>query len=445
MMRFVRNLRAAARQSATDSEMTDEMRFHIEMEARDLVANGMPADEALRIAHARFGGTTRYREEGREIRGSSWFSDLRQDVRYAWRTLGQNRAYAAVSILTLAIAIGSSATMFGVMNGVLLKPLPFPRPDKLFQIWDNLDWVGVPEAWVTGPEVASMRENLHSFAGIAVIRGGSAGIGSDGSDPEQVNFSPVSANFFAVVGRGPELGRGFLPEEDVPDGPRVAIISHALFQRRFASDRSIVGKTMLFDGNPTTIVGVLPRDFQYALQSSLSTPLDVDVYTPIQVSLARAAFQELNPGQPIQRLTTMNDVVKQSLGQARLVLVIIATFAGTALLLAAIGIYGVTSTAVTARSREMGIRIALGARPPEVLKLALEEPIGLVALGAVVGLGGTVASRSLLAKLVYGISPTDPVVVGSLTILLVLLAALAAAIPARRVMRTDAARVLRAD
>jgi predicted permease len=879
MMRFIRNLRAAARQSVTDGEMTDEMRFHIEMEARDLVAGGMAEEEALRTARARFGGTMRYREEGRDARGSSWFSDLAQDIRYAGRTLGRNRAYAAVSILTLAIAIGSSATIFGVMNGVLLKPLPYPKPEKLFQIWDNLTMVGVPEAWVTGPEVAAMRDNLRSMEGIAVIRGGSAGISSDGGDPEQINFAPISANFFTVLGRGPEIGRGFLPEEDVPNGPRVAVISHALFQRRFAGDPSIVGKTMLFDGNPTTIVGVLPRDFQYALQSSLSTPLDVDVYTPIQVSLAtfargnhtfgvvarvkdgvsnatalaelarwsrvidstsyakrgfnfapipvrdrlvrdvrpaiialmlavgllmvtmcanlatlslartsrrqrefavrraigagfgriarqvftetmlisiagaalgiflavwgvrgllrlapagmprrdeigidpmvvlftmglgilvglvmglapllhsmrtdiasvigeklttgrggrlrgtlvvaqvalslvllvgtgsligsfarllqvdggfrsegavllsyvtpagrykpaelavyhqrvvdrmrslpgvtatgltsapplaansnqsgaafpespenngdgkhdeilvdfmtagpgyfkamgipivegrefttsdqgdrgqvaiidaqlakryfprgsavgkrisvdgdtadvrvigvvatvyqyglreagrpqvyapdaivpyrgvttvirttgdeaatmraaRAAFRELNPGQPIEKLTTMSDVVRQSLGQSRLVVVIMATFAVTALLLAAIGIYGVTSTAVTARAREMGIRIALGARPIEVLTLALKGPFGLVALGAVIGIAGTITSRSLLARLVYGISPTDPLMVGSLTVLMMILAATAATIPAARVMRVDAARVLRSD
>jgi hypothetical protein len=144
----------------------------------------------------------RYREEGRDARGSSWFSDLAQDIRYAGRTLGRNRAYAAVSILTLAIAIGSSATIFGVMNGVLLKPLPYPKPEKLFQIWDNLTMVGVPEAWVTGPEVAAMRDNLRSMEGIAVIRGGSAGISRDGSHKEQIKFSPISANYITVLGRG---------------------------------------------------------------------------------------------------------------------------------------------------------------------------------------------------------------------------------------------------
>src|SRR6185295_18890386 len=98
-------------------------------------------------------------------------------------------------------------------------------------------------------------------------------------------YSPVSANFFQVLGRGPEIGRGFLPEEDVPNGPSVAVISHSLYRRRFGGDSSVIGKKFLFDGQPKTIVGVLPRDFQYALQSSLTAPLNVDVYTPIQLSL----------------------------------------------------------------------------------------------------------------------------------------------------------------
>lgn len=282
-----RRLRAIAHMRADDVDMNDEMRFHIEMEARDLVARGMAPDEARRVALATFGGTMRYREEGRDARGSSWFADLAQDIRYARRTLGRNRGYAFVSILTLALAIGASTTIFGVTNGVLLKPLPFPKPEKLYQIWDGMNWIGVPEAWVTGPEVVALRANLRSFDGLAVIRGGSVGISTDDGEPEQINFSPVSANFFQVLGRGPAIGRAFLAEEDVPNGPRVGIISYRLFQRRFAEDTGIVGrKKILVDGQPMTIVGVLPRDFRYSLQGSLTAPLNVDLYTPIQVSYA---------------------------------------------------------------------------------------------------------------------------------------------------------------
>ena len=284
---MIRRIRNALRLSAQDREMSDEMSFHIEMEAKDLMSRGMAPDEARRVALANFGGTVRYREEGRDARGSSWLADLAQDVRYARRTLGRNRGYAVVSIITLALAIGASTTIFGVTNGVLLKPLSFPRPEKLYQIWDGMNWMGIPEAWVTGPEVVALRANLRSFEGLAVIRGGSVGISTNDGEPEQINFSPVSANFFQVLRRGPVIGRAFLPEEDVPNGPRVGVISYALFQRRFAGDTALLRqRKILVDGQPTTIVGVLPRGFRYSLQGSLSSPLNVDLYTPIQVSYA---------------------------------------------------------------------------------------------------------------------------------------------------------------
>ena len=133
-----RRLLAFMRLAANDSEMDEEMRFHVEMEARDLESRGVAPAEARRTALATFGGIMRYREEGREARGSSWLADLAQDLRYARRTLGRNRGYAFVSILTLALAIGASTAIFGVMNGVLLKPLPFDQPDKILQVWNDM-------------------------------------------------------------------------------------------------------------------------------------------------------------------------------------------------------------------------------------------------------------------------------------------------------------------
>lgn len=278
--------------SEIDRQMDDEMRFHIDMEVRDLLMQGVPRDVADRQARARFGGVERYKEEGRDVRGTSWLADFNQDIRYARRTLSQNRGYTIVSILTLALAIGASTTIFGVMNGVLLKPLPFPKSDHLIQIWDDLTMIGVPEAWVTGPEALKLGQSLKTFDGVAVVRGGSAGLAAGNADPEQISLSTVSANFFAVLRRGPFLGRGILPEEDVPNGPRVIVLSHALWQRRFAADTAVVGSKVLVDGQPTTVIGVLPRDFQYALQSSLNAASTVDAYAPLQIALADRPRQQ---------------------------------------------------------------------------------------------------------------------------------------------------------
>jgi predicted permease len=269
-----------------DRQMDEEMRFHIDMEVRDLMSQGLSRDDAERQARARFGGVVRYKEEGHDVRGTSWLADFVQDVRYARRTLGQNRGYTFVSILTLALAIGASTTIFGVMNGVLLKPLPFPKSERLLQIWDDLTWVGVPEAWVTGPEVLKLRESTKSFDGFAVVRGGGASLVAGSGEPEQISMSSVSANFFSVMRRGPAIGRGFVPEEDVPNGPRVIVLSYSLWRRKFAADSAVVGSKVLVDDQPTTVVGVLPRDFQYSFQSSLTSPSKVDAYMPLQMALA---------------------------------------------------------------------------------------------------------------------------------------------------------------
>jgi putative ABC transport system permease protein len=160
---------------------------------------------------------------------------------------------------------------------------------------------------------------------------------------------------------------------------------------------------------------------------------------------ARTAFHEIDPGQPIEDLSAMTEVVSRSLGESRLVLVIVSAFALTALLLAAIGIYGVASTAVTARSREVCIRLAMGAQQGQLFRLMIRRPLALVGGGVALGLAGTVASGALIAKLLYGVSPTDPGTIVVVTIALIAVAVLSAYGPALRATRVNAAKVLRGE
>src|SRR5215213_6564766 len=167
-----------------DTEMSEEMRFHVDMEAADLERAGVPPAEARRRALASFGGVRRYTEEGRELRSGSWSDDLIRDVRYSLRSLARTPGYTAVVILTLALGIAANTSIFSVANGVLFKRLPFRDPPKLMVLWDGLDWVGVPEAWVTGREVGRLRSELKLFEGIATVRAGSTTIGGEqGADP----------------------------------------------------------------------------------------------------------------------------------------------------------------------------------------------------------------------------------------------------------------------
>ena len=179
------------RRRAQEREMDAEMRFHIDMEAAELERAGVDPVEARRRALASFGGVQRYKEEGHAARGGASLEDIARDVRYSLRSLLRTPGYAATVVLTLALGIAATTSIFSVANGVLFKRLPYRDPAKLLVIWDGLDMIGVPEAWVTGPEVVRMRAALKTFEGIATIRSNTATLGSTVS--ASVMVSPSAA------------------------------------------------------------------------------------------------------------------------------------------------------------------------------------------------------------------------------------------------------------
>jgi putative ABC transport system permease protein len=274
-----------------EREMDDEMRFHVDMEAAELERAGVPPDEARRRALAAFGGVQRYKEEGQESRGGTQIESLVRDAKYAVRSLRRTPGHALVVLLTIALGVAANSAIFGVAHGIVFKPLPYRDPARLISIWDGLEMIGVPEAWVTGPEVVALRERARSFEGFAAIRLASTTVGSTGdAEPLQVPLTFVSANFFQVLGAGPTQGRGFAPGEDALGAPRAAVISRRLWVQRFGGDPAIVGRQggVLLDGVPTTIVGILPTSFNFSAQNSLSSAAGTaDVYVPLTDTLAR--------------------------------------------------------------------------------------------------------------------------------------------------------------
>src|SRR6185503_1737336 len=281
-MRF-RNL---FRRAALEREMDSEMRFHIDMEAAELERMGVDPTEARRRALATFGGVQRFKEEGRDVRAGSWVDDLIRDLRYSLRSLLRSPGYAIVVVLTLALGIAANTSIFSVANGILFKPLPYRDPARLMVLWDGLDWIGVPEAWVTGPEFLLLRREAKNFEGFSAVRTGAVAIGGDGTaDPQQLRFTRTSSNFFQLLGTGPFLGRGFAPGEDVPGVAPVAVLSHKLWRQRFGGDPAIVGRTIRLDGQEHSVIGVLPADFNFAAQSSLGSPAGADIYLPLQMHL----------------------------------------------------------------------------------------------------------------------------------------------------------------
>lgn len=418
------------RRRKRDGEMDSEMRFHVDMEAGELARSGLAPDEARRQALARFGGMTRYKEEGHEARGGSWLDDLVRDVRYSVRSLLRSPGYAAVVVGTLALGIAANASIFSVANAILFRSLPYREPEKLLALWDGLDWIGVPEAWVTGPEVVRLRQEMTRFEGFAAIRGGSVTIGAaGGAEPQQVPQNAVSANFFQLLGSGPVIGRGFVAGEDAPGAPRLAVISHRLWTQRFGSDTALLGKSIIIDGVATQVVGVLPTTFRYSAQSSLGSAAgDVDVYMTLPDTLAKLPRNNHSIGvlarvrsdvrmadalAELEALSRrMNDVEYGKQGfrfvpvllQERMVravrpaLVTLLGAVGALMLIMCANLAVLALVRAARRDREITVRRAIGASHGRVTRQILTETVLLSLAGAVVGtLLGSWALRGLLA------------------------------------------------
>jgi predicted permease len=418
------------RRARDERAMTDEMRFHVDMEAAELERFGVPRDEARRRALANFGGVRRFTEEAQDARRILWLDDLRRDVRYSLRSLARSPGYAVIVVLTLALAIAANTSIFSVANGILFKRLPYRDPSRLLVLWDGLDWIGVNEAWVTGPEVAQLRRDVTSFEGVSAVRSGTATIGGElGVDPQQVSQSTVSANFFQVLGAGPVLGRAFNRGEDAPGMPRVAVISHRLFTQRFGGDHTQIGRPVLIDGRPTTIVGVLPAAFQFAPQASLaSSTADVDIYATMTDTLDRMSVDnhslgvlarvrgDVTMGAALAELSAVSKRLDGGLYlnkgfrfvpvllQERMVRevrpALLALLAAVAMLMLIVS----ANLAVLAlvrgarREHELTIRRAIGASQSRVARQILTETLVLSLAGAAVGIVlGSLSLRALLS------------------------------------------------
>jgi predicted permease len=417
------------RSRSHDREMDDEMRFHVDMEAAELERMGVAPEEARRRALAGFGGVQRFKEEGHEARGGAWLEDLLRDLRYSVRSLRRSPGYVVTVFLTLSLGIAANTSIFSVANGILFRPLPYRDPARLMVLWDGLDMIGVPEAWITGPEVVRLRRDARSFEGFAALRSGSATLGgSDGGEPLQVRESAVSANFFQLLGSGPDLGRGFVPGEDLPGAPRVAVLSRKLWIERFGGDSALLGRTVQLDGRATTVVGILPSLFRFSTQSSLGSPSEADVFRPIVDTLAAmnpsnhslGLLARVRPGTPVPaalaELATLSRRLDAEvygkrgfkfvpvLLQERMVRAVrpalVALLAAVALLIviicANLAVLALVRTA--RREREVVVRRAIGAGHGRITRQILTETVLLAAVSGIAGaILGSVALRALLS------------------------------------------------
>src|SRR6476660_4433087 len=211
-----------------------------------------------------------------------------KDLRFAFRSLFKRPGFVAVAVITLALGIGGSTSIFTVVDAALLRGLPYKSPDRLYHLWEQTPQQAYPKREFSYPDYQDYQQN-NVFDGLAAYTGGGVILSGSG-DPENLNSPRVSANFFSVLGVDPLLGRTFQTGEDTQGGPKLTILTYGFWQRRFGGDPGIVGRALMLNGESYTVVGVLPASFQFALR-----PADLFVpYQPTQNQLTRRFMHGTN-------------------------------------------------------------------------------------------------------------------------------------------------------
>jgi putative ABC transport system permease protein len=355
---------------------------------------------------------------------SSFLETLWQDLRFGARMLTRNPAFAVIAILTLALGIGATAAIFSVVNAVLLKPLPWAEPDRAVMVWSK--WTAFDKTWVATGEVVDYRRRATTLDGVAAWGDGQVNLTGDG-EPERVAAASVTANTFAVLGVKPMLGRTFTDAEDVPNGPNLAVLGFALWNRRYAADPSLVGRSILIDGRPYQVVGVmppgfvLPTDYHLADPTQLWRPQRLDPASMDHGNHGLYAAARLKPGATVRQAAEELHAIAQAMtneglyprqmqfdtvvlsledevvGGVRRAIWLLFGAVAFLLLIACANVANLLLARAEARQREIAVRSALGAGGARVLRQLLTESLVLSAVSALAGLGIATAGVRFLA------------------------------------------------
>ena len=421
---FLFRLRALLRSRQLDREIDDEITGHLAEATEEYVQRGLSPEEARLAAQRSFGGVTQTKEVYREERSFMWLSELRRDLRYALRTLRKSPAFTAAAAATLALAIATNTAMFSVLNAVLLRPLPYRSPEQLAMLWTEDPTQNLREGRSAIWDVEQWQRQSQSFADMATFDSVSTVLtGADGV--EQIVGASISANLLPLLGVQPFLGRSFSTEE-AEQRQRLVLISHPFWQSRFAGSQDALGATVVLNGAPSQVIGILPADFRVA-------SFDADVWEPhpthhsvrgaqtwfviarlrpgVTVDRAQgemsAVARRLNDQVPAAERTQGITVVPLSLymvgPQSRLALWILGGAVFCVFLIAAANVTSLSLARSTARAREMAVRAALGANAGRIVRQLLTES---VVLATVSGLIGTLLAFGGI-RLIRAFGPVD--------------------------------------
>src|SRR5258708_22090672 len=258
------------------NDLSEEIQTHLEEKIEELVASGMPRKEATAAARREFGNVTLVEQDSRTVWRWPSVEDFFMDIRYGLRTLARNPSFTAVAVLTLSLGIGANTAIFGVMNAVLLRPLPFKQPSRLVMLFEGIPKLGFPKMGFSAPDFAVFGRAQKSFESVGVYQNKYLNISGD-REPERLMAARISSSVFPMLGAEPMLGRAFTIEEDAP-GQNVVILSYGLWQRRFGADPGIIGRNLELNRQPYTVIGVMPKAFTFPLRGpQVSEPAELCV------------------------------------------------------------------------------------------------------------------------------------------------------------------------
>jgi len=487
-MRLLAYLRSLAvrflDRSRTESDLEEELRAHIQLRADDLERSGLSRDEAERRARIEFGGRERYKEEARESLGGNFIDVLLQDLRFSLRVLRKTPGFTSIAVLTLALAIGANAVVFGVLNGLILRPLNVPQAESLYGIEHGDEH----NMWESYPDYVDLRDRNRSFKDLAGFAIDTVGLDTR-DNPDRAWVQVVTGNYFDVFGVQPYLGRFFhASDEHGPNSAPYIVLGYQYWHTHFQDDRAVIGRIVRLNKHPFTIVGIASPDFRGAMAFG---PLDFFVpmvnqdqiegrYT-LDVRATHTLFMtfgHLKPGvTPQQAAADLNSIgaylektypkdhgsttfvlARTSLygnllgGPVRAFVTGLMLLAGLILLAACANLGSLFAARASDRSREVALRLALGATRNRILRQLLTEAVLISLAGGAVGLW---ASVQLLRALSvwdpfprfpqFNLPVTPDAKVYAIAVILALVSGfLFGIVPIRQVLRTNPYQIVKA-
>jgi len=415
------------RRRQLDVELEDEMRFHREMLERDHRVNGATPEAAQRLGRMQLGNMTYLREETRALWSVRWADDLTRDVRFALRTLRKNPIFVIVALVCLTLGIGANGAIFSVIDGVLLRPLPYLHPKQLVRLFESqpqrgADWRGA----VSWPNFRDWQAQSTAFSAMAAYVDGSSNLQSTVA-PERLRTITATANYFKVYGVSPSVGRTFAAGEDEAGREHVVVLGEGLWRRRFAADPHVIDETIILDGQPFQVIGVMPAAFSATTDAWVplvpaplfaeerrSRFMTVIARRRSDISEAQAGAQmrdiaarlaQRYPADQTGRSVAVESMADLSTRAVRPALLILLGAVGLVLLIACANVANLLLARAAARQHEVSIRLALGAGRTRLIRQFLVESLMLSIVGTALG---ALLARTMLGPLVVLASGTLP-------------------------------------